>query len=683
MGDFPAAVGVCLKQDRLDDALLLAACGSPELWAATQEEYFKRRASPLMSVMAGVIKGDLTSLVSSCPLADWRETLALLCTYARAEEFCALCEALGDRLAVEEGDAHSATLAYMAARAVSKTILIWTQEARDRGRTDAGGVPGALHELVEKVVVFRRAVALASAGAPGIATGTDGSPQPEAASFGEYVLLLASEGYLATAATFAQRVSDSPMVVTSSSSAGVAAGADVSGGSPVGGEPLGSVLRDRLARAFSRNDYASPAAQAVAASAVFPFPLSNIGPAPPPPPAALPSHPSPSQAAGGVAGAGAYGYDVAAAAAAATGGYDAYGNATSTVTQQYDAYGNPIYPPQQPQQPLSARGAGGYQQQMQQMQQPQASAAGWYGGQPQQQQMPQAPVAAPYSQQPAMQPQAAYGRPSVAPLAPVAAPAAPSYTTFTPNAAAAAAAASSSSGGGMGGPHSMRPPLPPQPQQQQPVAAVPQQQQPQGYGNVGYQPQQMMMAQPQQQQQQQMAPQQSAPTSSRVGPAISTFNPAAVAPASMPAPASMTSVSAMMMMPPPASGYGQQQMPVAPSSSFGASPMSGGGAGAYGGLQQRPQTGQAPAAAAAPAPPPAPIPIPPEVTSALEQMGGTIAALGGLQLAPHEVKQLQEATASIDVIKVSQRYTTTTQAASCDSACGLHAIPFFELHANT
>jgi hypothetical protein len=72
---------------------------SPGLWAATQEEFYRRRASPLGGVMAAIIRGELGALVAGAELGAWREALALLCTYARAEDFCGLCEALGDRLA--------------------------------------------------------------------------------------------------------------------------------------------------------------------------------------------------------------------------------------------------------------------------------------------------------------------------------------------------------------------------------------------------------------------------------------------------------------------------------------------------------------------------------------------------------------------------------------------------------
>ena len=44
-GNFEAAVEMCLHDDRMADAILLAIAGGPELLASTQRKYFKKTKS--------------------------------------------------------------------------------------------------------------------------------------------------------------------------------------------------------------------------------------------------------------------------------------------------------------------------------------------------------------------------------------------------------------------------------------------------------------------------------------------------------------------------------------------------------------------------------------------------------------------------------------------------------------
>ena len=78
--------------------------------------------------------------------------MAILSTYAKSEEFPPLCENLGSRLETEIGDILSATLCYMCAANVTKTVESWIHDLNQSnerfGRTDSK----ALHALVEKVL---------------------------------------------------------------------------------------------------------------------------------------------------------------------------------------------------------------------------------------------------------------------------------------------------------------------------------------------------------------------------------------------------------------------------------------------------------------------------------------------------------------------------------------------------
>jgi hypothetical protein len=291
IGDFAAAVAICFKQDRLDDALILASAGGADLWQSTRTQFFQRKNGGLIGSIGGVVRSDLASLVASYPLDNWHEALAMLCTYATNENFNELCEVLGDRLALERADGISAAVAYISAQAVDKVVALWAQTAT--ARSSAVGRSAALQEFVEKVLLFKRAVWVRS-GNPPLASAA------ESHTLASHSAMIASEvrdagveyapttnvrtlaclqGYLACAAFYAARIQDAPL------------------------EPLnpaaGHVLRDRLLRCFLYNDYAAPGKLAVpvlrespssiqsccaAAQALFqaPFPYAvrNIGMAP-------------------------------------------------------------------------------------------------------------------------------------------------------------------------------------------------------------------------------------------------------------------------------------------------------------------------------------------------------------------------------------------------------------------
>ena len=642
VGDFSAAVAAALKAERTDDALLLAGLGPSGLWAATQvssrmlhvlesastahnpqrpshphychacdlqEEIFRRRASPLMTIMSAVIKGDLGALVSSSTPREWRETLALLCTYAPPTGFASLAEALGDRLhaaGTSDADAaDAAVIAYMCAGAVDKTLQIWAQEAREAADHDGSGA--ALQELTERATIFRRAVALASGGAGG-----DRSPENAAAV--EYASMLANEGYLATAATFAARIQDPPP--------------PSDGSAPPLSDLMGALLRDRLARAFSRADYASPAVQAVSA-APFPLYVYNIGPAPAPP--------TPSQSVGAPQTYAAAAepqqlqqpqHQLAGVSFPAP-AYDTYGNPVAPVTAGYNgstptnagaafsggapasaragAYAMP---------PQNSRGMQQLQlQQVQQQQQPVVSARGVGAGMinsaapvPQQQHQQAygstnfggaasafpaaqaAPSAAPvYQQQQQQPPQQAYGGWQQQQQQPLSARGVPPLPVMQPGGPVTLPSAGGSYGGGVS-PPAYAPPQPSPPQQQphifNPAAAQPQQP-PTHYGGPH------------------------GGNAAAGGPrVVNTFTPQST------------------HMPP-------QLAPAAqPSMAYGAPPPA------------------APVQAPAPAPPPAPLPVSPEMDAALAGLNGTVSALGGLQLNAMETRQLQEASAALALIRV-------------------------------
>lgn len=100
-------------------------------------------------VVSSIVKEDLHTLVKDTDLAQWKGILAILCTYAKSEDFAILSGLLGDRLAAEK-DIESATLCYICAGNVEKTVQMWAENTQmDHA---------ALQALIEKVSVLRRAI---------------------------------------------------------------------------------------------------------------------------------------------------------------------------------------------------------------------------------------------------------------------------------------------------------------------------------------------------------------------------------------------------------------------------------------------------------------------------------------------------------------------------------------------
>lgn len=192
VGNFDLAVECCLRAGLLAEALLLAQCGSAELRVKTQAAFFEkqRHIHPFLNVLHAVIKSQLLEFVMSSDLKNWKETLALLSTYGKKEEFAALCEALALRLEKEIMDKKSATLCYMCAANVQRTISFWTDEL-ELANAHLGQLDTlALQDYVEKIMIFTKANPTEDLG-------------PECSQyFAKYAELLVSQGNLSSASTY-------------------------------------------------------------------------------------------------------------------------------------------------------------------------------------------------------------------------------------------------------------------------------------------------------------------------------------------------------------------------------------------------------------------------------------------------------------------------------------------------
>jgi protein transport protein SEC31 len=184
VGNFPAAVDCCLSAGLMAEALILAQCGDQSLWSRTQEAFFERQRNrhQFLNILHSIIKSNLMGMVKSSNLGRWRETLAVLSTYGKSEEFPKMCASLASRLETEANDPDSATLCYMCAANVESTVAYWTADLKAANNAKGSIDTKALQEYVEKVVVFTQANA-----------GNDLGPDC-AFYFAEYASLLASQG---------------------------------------------------------------------------------------------------------------------------------------------------------------------------------------------------------------------------------------------------------------------------------------------------------------------------------------------------------------------------------------------------------------------------------------------------------------------------------------------------------
>ncbi|KAF5853806.1 hypothetical protein GGP41_006610 [Bipolaris sorokiniana] len=172
LGDFNAALDVCLKENRLSDAFMIAICGGEKCIAKAQAAYFKKQADApnYLRLLASVVGKNLWDFVYNADLKDWKEVMATICTFADQADFPDLCEALGDRLeeAFSEGNVSyrkDASFCYLAGSKLEKVVVNWAQELQENEKasiekTDSDNSfsihARSLQEFIEKVTVFRK-----------------------------------------------------------------------------------------------------------------------------------------------------------------------------------------------------------------------------------------------------------------------------------------------------------------------------------------------------------------------------------------------------------------------------------------------------------------------------------------------------------------------------------------------
>ncbi|KAI3739788.1 hypothetical protein L2E82_30199 [Cichorium intybus] len=184
VGDYKGAVEQCIAANKMADALVIAQVGGASLWETTRDHYFKKNNSPYLKVVAAMVNNDLASLVNIRPLKSWKETLALLCTFAQGDEWTSLCDTLASRL-ITAGNTLAATLCYICSGNIDKTVEIWSKKVTIEH--DGKSYVDLLQDLMEKTVVLA------------FATGQKRFSASICKLVEKYTEILASQGLLSTA----------------------------------------------------------------------------------------------------------------------------------------------------------------------------------------------------------------------------------------------------------------------------------------------------------------------------------------------------------------------------------------------------------------------------------------------------------------------------------------------------
>jgi protein transport protein SEC31 len=171
VGNFTKAADICLKENRMADAFIIANCGGKDLVDKVQSAYLaSKKGSPsYLRLLGSVVTKNLWDVVYNADLADWKESMVTLCTFADPSEFPDLCEGLGDRI-FESGSRKDALFCYLVGSKLEKAVGIWISELEEQeqaGIADSASDSTfsvharSLQQFIEKVAIFREATKFA------------------------------------------------------------------------------------------------------------------------------------------------------------------------------------------------------------------------------------------------------------------------------------------------------------------------------------------------------------------------------------------------------------------------------------------------------------------------------------------------------------------------------------------
>lgn len=221
LGQFAKALDICLQENRMSDAFMIAICGGPPCIEKVQKAYFNAKSDGpnYLRLLASVVGKNLWDIVYNANLADWEEVMATLCTYAGADEFPDLCEALGDRMEDQGGEngvtaRKDAAFCYLAGSKLEKAVALWITDMQEEEQTDSPDINASssfsahaksLQNLIEKVTIFREVTDFED---KGLLATSEWKLAPLYDLYTEYADILASQGQLQTAERYLDLLPD-------------------------------------------------------------------------------------------------------------------------------------------------------------------------------------------------------------------------------------------------------------------------------------------------------------------------------------------------------------------------------------------------------------------------------------------------------------------------------------------
>ncbi|KAK9036031.1 hypothetical protein V6N11_078052 [Hibiscus sabdariffa] len=163
VGDYKGAVEQCIAaKKKMADALVIDHVGGVSLWESTRNQYLKMNRSPYLKVVSAMVNNDLMNLVNARPLE--RNT--------------------GTPLYMAAGETLAATLCYICAGNIDKTVEIWSRCLA--AEYDEKLYVDLLQDLMEKAIVLA------------LATGQKQFSASLCKLVEKYAEILASQGLLTT-----------------------------------------------------------------------------------------------------------------------------------------------------------------------------------------------------------------------------------------------------------------------------------------------------------------------------------------------------------------------------------------------------------------------------------------------------------------------------------------------------
>ena len=189
-GNLDSAVEICLEQNRIADAIILALQGDQHLMERVQAKYFEKSTSKELPLIRAVVKNDWTQVIQNVNAENWKEALVAVLTYAEDYQMRTLCSKLGSRL-MEVPMKDQALLCFICARNLDQVVQCWMDI-----KSAAPDSPEALQDLVEVVMTLKAAAERMNAVPAEVHQG------PLAVQLTNYANILASQGALSAALTY-------------------------------------------------------------------------------------------------------------------------------------------------------------------------------------------------------------------------------------------------------------------------------------------------------------------------------------------------------------------------------------------------------------------------------------------------------------------------------------------------